>query len=441
MASPGAAGPEAAGPGAARRGAPGRGAGSQDEVRRHNLGALLRLLHERGATSRSDLVAHTGLNRSTVGALTTQLAEAGLVRECAPVGRGAAGRPSIVVEPCPPTYALAVEIGVDGLSAARVGLGGDVLQRCELRQDPGSRSPATTVARVRDLVDELLDGADRTAVCVGLGVAVAGLVRACDGTVRLAPNLRWDDVPLARLLHEELGVGVPVRVGNEADLGARAEHVRGAGVGVADMIYLSGEVGLGGGIILGGQPLTGAGGYAGEVGHMLVNPRGRACRCGRTGCWETEIGEDAVLVATRSAPGATLADVFAAHAAGHRPTRLGLENVGRWLGVGVANLVNLLNPELIVFGGLTRDLFPAVEPVVRESLASALLAPRAHVRLELPGLGGDSNLIGAAELAFAPLLDDPLGVLAEAARRPVPERRRPRRGRPTAVAPGRVAGG
>ena len=82
--------------------------------------------------------------------------------------------------------------------------------------------------------------------------------------------------------------------------------MRGAGAGVSDMIYLSGEVGLGGGIVLGGRPLTGAGGYAGELGHMLVNPRGRACRCGRSGCWETEIGEDAVLRATRAAPGATL---------------------------------------------------------------------------------------------------------------------------------------
>ena len=383
-------------------------------MRRHNLGGLLRLLHEQGAASRSELVARTGLNRSTVGALTTQLAEIGLVRESAPVGRGGAGRPSIVVEPCPPTYALAVEIGVERVSAARVGLGGTVLQRCATDSHGASHPPEATVAVVRDLVDALLLDVDPDAVCVGLGAGVAGLVRAADGTVRLAPNLGWQDVPLAALLGEALDTPLPVLVANEADLGARAEHVRGAGAGVDDVLYLSGEVGIGGGIILGGRALTGAGGYAGELGHMLVNPRGRACRCGRSGCWETEIGEDAVLRATGAA---SVEDVLAAAHAGSRPTRAGLEEVGRWLGVGLADLVNLLNPELVVFGGLTRALFPLVEPVVRDVLASALAAPRAQVRLELPGLYGDSNLLGAAEVAFAPLLHDPLGVLAAAAQR------------------------
>lgn len=398
----------------------GRGAASQEDVRRHNLGALLRLLHEQGAASRSDLVARTGLNRSTVGALTGQLAEAGLVRESAPVGRGGAGRPSILVAPDPPTHVLAVEIGVERLTAARVGLGGFVLQRCA-RDQHGAAVPATTtVARVRDLLAELLAGACPGDVCVGIGVAVAGLVRASDGTVRLAPNLGWSEVPLAALLREALAVPLPVRVGNEADLGARAEHVRGVGTGVDDMLYLSGEAGLGGGIIIGGRALTGAGGYAGELGHMLVNPGGRSCRCGRSGCWETEIGEDAVLRATGAA---SVEEVLAAAHAGSPATRAGLEEVGRWLGVGLADLVNLLNPELVVFGGLVRALFPLVEPVVREVLATALAAPRAQVRLELPGLGGDSNLLGAAEVAFAPLLHDPLGVLAAAAQHAPPRRR------------------
>jgi len=394
-----------------------RGAGSQEDVRRHNLGTLLRLLHVQGATSRSDLVARTGLNRSTVGTLATQLADVGLLRESTPVASGAAGRPSIVVEPCPRTYVLAVEVGVEHLSAARVGLGGVVLKRCALPQDPGDQDPVRTATKVRALLEELLEEAGAEQVCVGLGVAVCGLVRPTDGTVRLAPNLEWVDVPLGDLLKDELHPQLPVRVGNEADLGARAEHLRGAGAGVQDMVYLSGEVGVGGGIILGGRPLTGAGGYAGELGHMVVNPTGRRCRCGRSGCWETEIGEDAVLRATGRPPGTPLADVFAASRAGDLQVQSGLREIGMWLGSGVANIVNLFNPELILFGGLTSDLLRVLEPDVRASLGSTLHAPRAQVRLELPGLGADSNLIGAAELAFAPLLSDPLGVLAAARRR------------------------
>ena len=184
------------------------------------------------------------------------------------------------------------------------------------------------------------------------------------------------------------------------------------------MIYLSGEVGVGGGIMLEGGPLTGAGGYAGEVGHMVVNPRGRACRCGSSGCWETEIGEEALLIASglaESDPAAGIDDVLAAAEAGDPRATKAVREVGHWLGIGVANLVNLLNPEVVILGGLLRELYPAAEPQVRAAMAKALRAPREQVRLALPLLGGDSILLGAAELAFGPLLDDPLGALARGA--------------------------
>jgi predicted NBD/HSP70 family sugar kinase len=391
---------------------PARSAAASQEVRRHNLGGLLRLLHVRGPTSRSDLTAVIGLNRSTVRALTTELVEAGLVRESAPVGRGGAGRPSILVEPrSEHVWVLALDVGVEHIGAARIGLGGVVLDRRLGPLARGDGAVPEVLRRLRALAEPLLAAAETKPV--GVGVAVPGIVGAVDGMVRLAPNLGWVDVPLGRLLADELGTTVPVAVGNEGDLGVVAEHLRGVAAGASDAIYLSGEVGIGGGIILGGRPLTGAGGYAGEVGHMTVNPAGRRCRCGRRGCWETEVGLDAVLRAC-GAPDGELADLLAAHAAGDRAVRDGLRAVGRWLGIGVANLVNVFNPEVIVFGGLTRAIFPVMEPYVRAELAGALTAPRGQVRLELPGLGADSSLVGAAELAFAPLLSDPLGALARA---------------------------
>jgi predicted NBD/HSP70 family sugar kinase len=385
---------------------------TQEEVRRHNLGVLLRLLHVGGTASRSDLASVSGLNRSTVKALTTELAEAGLVRESAPVGRGGAGRPSILVEPrSEQVWALAVDVGVEHLTAARIGLGGVVLARREVRLPRDSGAVPEVLRRVHALVEPLLAAADRDPV--GIGVAVPGMVgTAPDPMVRFAPNLGWVDVPLGRLLADELDSGLTVAVGNEGDLGVMAEHLRGVAADAADAIYLTGEVGLGGGIIIGGRPLTGAGGYAGEVGHMSVNPAtGRVCTCGRRGCWETEVGADAVLLATGAPAGADPAGVLAeAVRTGDRAGKAVVRRVGRWLGVGVANLVNLFNPEVVVFGGLTRTLFPVLEPYVRAELATALAAPRDQVRLELPGLGPDSSLVGAAELAFAPLLGDPLGV-------------------------------
>lgn len=390
---------------------PRRAPASQDDVRRHNLGTLLRLLHVRGTTSRADLTALTGLNRSTVKGLTAELVDAGLVRENAPVGRGLAGRPSIGVEPASEVHVLALDLGVEHLTAARIGLGGVTLARRDVRQAPGDHDVQRILERLRRMVEELLAGAAPGEVCVGIGVGVCGVVSAEDGVVRFAPNLGWIDVPLRALLAECLGTALPVELGNDGDLGAMAEHLRGAGRGVSDLVFVSGEVGIGGGVVVGGRLVRGAGGYAGEIGHMSVDPRGALCRCGRRGCWETQISEAAVLAATAAPDGTSLEQVLAAYAQGEPWARTGVEQVGRALGRGVANLVNIFNPELIVFGGAVRHVFLATEPLVREVMRSALVAPSEHVQLAVAGLGNDPVTVGAAELAFAPLLDDPLAVL------------------------------
>jgi predicted NBD/HSP70 family sugar kinase len=388
-------------------------AASQDDVRRHNLGSLLRLLHVQGATSRADLAAATGLNRSTVKALTTDLVAAGLVRESAPVGRGGAGRPSITVAPASEdVYVLALDIGVEHLTAVRVGLGGVVLDRRELQQSESDYAVTRTLTRLERLARGLLASAPPSAVCTGIGVGVCGVVSDDDGKVRFAPNLAWVDVPLRDLLAKRLGTSLPIELGNDGDLGAMAESLRGVARGLSDVVYVSGEVGIGGGIILGGRPMRGTGGYAGEIGHMSVDPRGKVCRCGRRGCWETEISDQAVLSATGAPEGATLADVLAAYTAGERWAQPGMRRVGRFLGAGVANLVNVFNPELIVFGGSVRHIYVATEPLVREALTTALAAPVQQVRLAVAGLGDDSVAVGAAELSFARLLDEPLGTLA-----------------------------
>lgn len=386
---------------------------SQDAVRRHNLASLLRIVHVQGAMSRSDLAARTGLNRSTVKALTEDLVAAGLVRESVPVGRSGVGRPSLTVEPSSvDVYVLALDIGVEHLTAVHVGLGGVVLDRREFRQTPGDYGVGPTLDRLQRMVKQLQRGLPSDAVCVGIGVGVCGVVSADDGVVRFAPNLGWVDVPLRERLHSKLRLHLPIELGNDGDLGAMAEHLRGAAVGYDDVIYISGEVGVGGGVILSGRPMRGTGGYGGEVGHMSIDPRGRTCRCGRRGCWETEIGDEAVLLATGAPAGATLDDVLAAYADGERWPQAGMRRVGRALGVGVTNLVNIFNPQLVLFGGVSRQLFTATEGLVREALQRALAAPGEQVQLAVAGLGDDAIALGAAELAFAPLLADPLGALS-----------------------------
>jgi predicted NBD/HSP70 family sugar kinase len=395
-----------------------RTAANQDDLRRFNRARLLRRLHESGAASRSDLVAFSGLNRSTVGVLVSELADAGLVAEGAgPAGQ--VGRPSLLVRPVPSSAVVtAFDLRVERTVAALVGVGGEVLARKEVRHKRTSYTPQAAVKSMVQLAVQLLAQAG-DAAWVGVGVGVPGVVDHHGGRVRFAPNLGWQDVPLAALVAEgvraQLGRSPDVFVGNDADLGALSEHIRGVGAANRNLIFISGEVGIGGGVIIDGRQMMGAGGYGGEVGHMAVNPDGAICRCGARGCWETEIGRDAITAnAGLEGEQAEVADVVAAAGRGNPEAVQAVERAGEWLGIGLANLVNLFNPEVIVLGGHLRLLLPMVSGTIYRRIHFALPAMREQVRVETPALNGDSTLLGAAEAAFETLLSDPLTVLSQA---------------------------
>jgi len=388
-------------------------AGQRSEtVRRANLSAIVRQLHARGPHSRSTLVARTGLTRSAIRGLIGELAAAGLVSEQPPAPLGTPGRPSPMVRLNPQrAVVLALEIAVDSLAAAQVGVGGDVLAHARVDRERGHTSVDQISADLAELARAVVPRSRRDSTTIGIGVAMVGVVRRDDGLVSMAPNLGWTDVPLGERLAEALGTRAPIHVANEADLGALAEHRRGAAIDVEHMLYISGEVGVGGGIIVAGQPLTGVAGYGGEVGHVPVNPNGAACHCGSVGCWETEVGERALLRRAGHAVdgGRREVDAVLAEAESGDPTALAaLEAVGGWLGIGLAGLVNIFNPELVVLGGLFGRIHPFVIATVEHSLDRlALAAPRRLVRVVPATLGVDAPLLGAAELAFEVLLADP----------------------------------
>jgi len=382
-----------------------------ETVHRANLSAIVRGLHEHGPLTRSELVAATGLTRSAIRGLVGELCAAGLVTEDPAVSLGTPGRPSPVVRLVPTgAVVLALEILVDSIAAAIVGLGGETLVQVRVDRPRVQLSVDDVVADLASLAKDLRSRADGP--LVGIGVAVAGVVRRSDGLVSMAPNLGWVDVPLGARLARALAMTVPISVANDADLGALAEVRRGAAVGIDDVLFVSGEVGVGGGAVVGGRPLTGVAGYAGEIGHLPVNPDGAECRCGSTGCWETEVGEG-VLLARAGYPsdaGRAGVDAVLREAAAGSPTaNAALAHVGRWLGIGLAGLVNVLNPRLIVLGGLHGRIHPSVrETLEAEIERRSLPAPRGMVRIVPAQLGVDAPLVGAAELAFEPLLSDPV---------------------------------
>jgi predicted NBD/HSP70 family sugar kinase len=388
-----------------------------ETVRRANLSTILHELHLHGPLSRSELVSRTGLTRSAIRGLIGELADAGMVAEQRSSSVGMPGRPSPLSQPRADRYVvLALEIAVDSLAVALVGLGGSVLEHVRVDRARGHLEPERLVGDLARVARPLLERRAERSRIVGIGLSMVGVVRASDGMIRVAPNLGWQDVPIAEIVSRTLRLDVPVAVANEADLGALAEHRRGAAVGVDDVLYVSGEVGVGGGLIVGGRRLEGAGGYAGEIGHMPVNPSGADCRCGSTGCWETEVGERALLRRAGRRPTggrAAVDEVLEAAAAGSSRELAALAATGEWLGTGLAGLVNIFNPSLVVLGSVFGRMYPFVSTQIGQSLGrGAMRAPREMLHIVPAALGADAPLLGAAELAFEPLLIDPAGWLA-----------------------------
>lgn len=380
-------------------------------VRQANLAAVLDQLRRRGPLSRSGLVDATGLTRSAIGGLVGELADLGLVLEDAPLSDGSPGRPSPVARIDGARFgAIAIEIGVDELTTALVALDGTVVRMRRVARSRDRVLLAEVIADVVELVDDL-DGRD--AVVGGrhvtaIGVAVPALVRREGHAIAVAPNLGWFDVDLAPRLQEALGLAIPVFVGNDADLGALAEAT--FGVRADNMVFVSGEVGVGGSVVADGVELSGRNGFAGEFGHMPVNPSGHRCSCGARGCWETEIGERALLrrAGLDVDGGAPAVDELLDRAAAQDPLALtALEEEGRWLGVGIAGLVNAFDPDVVVLGALLNRLLPSVRTAMEAEIAArGIHSLDRTVPVVGSAFGRDATLIGAAELAFAPLLVD-----------------------------------
>ncbi|ALE73940.1 Xylose-responsive transcription regulator, ROK family [Pseudonocardia sp. Ae168_Ps1] len=378
-----------------------------DDARRHNRTALLRRLHVDGPCTRATLAGELGLNRSTIKSVVDGLAGAGVVSEAVPARRSGAGRPSLLVLPDPQAaVVLAVDVRVDQVALAMVGIGGQILGRHSWNLHRTTRLPGeviTHLAESAELLRDELGVRER-----GAGVSVPGVVRRADGFVHEAPNLGWRDVGLGSRLSSVLGT--PVQVANDAELGALAEHVRGVGRDVADMVYLSADVGVGGGVVSGGRPLRGTGGYVGELGHLLVRPDGRECFCGSRGCWETEVGEPALCRALGlpedTARGVLVAELRALAAVPGRAEHL-LGGYAGWMAAGLVTIVNMLAPELVVLGDLFGALPAPVVDRVRAEVERRSLVSRAvgGTRIAVSPLGRDGALVGAAELAFEPVLE------------------------------------
>lgn len=381
-------------------------------VRQGNLATILELIHRQGAISRSQLVSYSGLTRSAIGGLVTDLVELGFVSEEQSSSQGRPGRPSSSVIPTSETnVALSVVINVDSIVVSAIGFGGVALAGARTRSTSGGWLVDETLDLISSLIKDVRGELDPSARIFGIGVAVPGLVRHLDDCVVMAPNIGWSDVPLGPRLRELLSASIPVLVRNEANVGALAEIRRGAAAGHDHVLYLSGEVGVGGGVLSNRELVTGGSGFAGEIGHLHVNNDGRACRCGSFGCWESEVGEHALLARAGlpESGGSEAVDQLMERATmGDEVAMAAIAEHGRWVGIGLASLLNILDPEVVVFGGLFAQTFDLMRPAMDVELANrSLRSVRERCVLMASSLGPSALSIGAAELVWDLVIDDP----------------------------------
>ncbi|HEY9524486.1 MAG TPA: ROK family transcriptional regulator [Thermopolyspora sp.] len=373
------------------------------DVRATNLAVVLRFVRENAPCSRADIAASTGLNKATVSSLVADLIDRRLLRETG-LTENRVGRPAtMLVLDGSPYAAIGIEVNVDYLTAIAVDLAGSELVSWR-RSFPGATASANqAVAAIAGIARRVMGRMVKDARQVlGLTVAVPGLVDV-SGCVRVAPNLGWQDVELAGDLSKALrDPGFPVLVDNDANLAVLAEHRFGPHGSTANLVYLTGEIGVGAGVIMDGGLRRGSQGFAGEIGHIEIDPTGADCRCGRRGCLEAVAGIGAVI--QHIAPDATPAElelevdeVVRLARSGDRGMLDLLAGVGRNLGKGVAVLAGVLNPDVVIVGGYFVPLAPWLLPAAEEELLRRSIAPGAGgCTLVASTLGYGAAALGAA---------------------------------------------
>jgi glucokinase-like ROK family protein len=396
----------------------------QELVRKLNTAVILDCLRLNQLLSRADLSHRTGLNRSTVSNIVSELIAKRLVRETQPQ-KDKLGRPGMALELDPNGgAAIGVELNVDFISVLLTDFVAKPYWRKRIMVDPTTGQPAL-LATAEALIEEALEHARANKACpLGIGVGVPGLVDIQQGTLIFAPNLKWHDLPLRRMWSQRFGL--PVFVENDANAAALGEYYFGVAREVKNFIYLSTGVGLGGGIVLDGKLFRGHSGYAGEIGHTMIEPNGLPCGCGRRGCWETLVGPRAIVrqiqvtlqhgatslirdLAQHDLDNVTFEQIVAAAESGDAIALSALYTSAKWLGVGIANLVNVFNPEMVVLGGILSHASKLWEPVLTATVKElALKQPLATLKLTTSAHGAEACVVGTVALVLDDILRHPV---------------------------------
>jgi glucokinase-like ROK family protein len=394
--------------------------GDQDKVRKINKSIVMNTLRLHAPISRARVANLTGLNRGTVSNIIHVLIEEGLVSEN-DQENPKIGRPGINLSLRPDGGAVVgLEIGVDFINILLTNFAAETLWGTTVETDP-TQSQTSIISQAEQLIENALNIAQKNKLRpLGVGIGIPALINLQRGEVIFAPNLNWRNVPLRLMLNQHFRL--PIYIENDANLSALGEYYFGVARGCDNFIYLASGIGLGGGIMIGGKLFRGQHGYAGEIGHTQRDRQGEICGCGRRGCWETQVGPRAVLRRVTKEleihPDQFLLDAcqgdlnnltfnmvvkFALE--GNRTCNQAIEDVASYLGEGIADLVNIFNPELVVVGGTFILGKVILQPIIEKTIFSKALQPSADgLRVAFSERGTNACVFGAVAIVLDDIL-------------------------------------
>lgn len=395
----------------------------QNLVRKFNTSVVIDTLRHQAPLSRAELATSTGLNRSTISSIINSLLEDNLVQETM-LQSDRVGRPGMLLELNPSGgFAVGIEMGVDFFSLVVTDFVANVLWRKRIESDPNDGEKVILHRAFKVTEEAINEGRSRGLRPLGIGMGIPGLVDLRLGQVKFAPNLGWRNTPLRQLWSEEFHLSVFVE--NDSRAAALGEYYFGVARGMNNFIFLNADVGLGAGIIIGGKLFRGSRGYGSEVGHMIIDPNGELCGCGKHGCWETLVGPRAVVrrfketlrqgvpskvlhAVDNDLENVTFKGVATAALQGDAAALAAMQEVGKNLGLGIANLVNIFNPQMVVLGGelnfASEILLPVIQKVVAEN---AMEMTGEDVKITASVHGTDACVVGAATLVLDDILHEP----------------------------------
>ena len=383
---------------------PKNGDGTLAWLRHRNRQRVMEILRMHGRISQADIARATGLSRTTISTLINELKDEGLVSDVdTRSGHARGGRPGVqLVLRNPSRIVVGIDFGHSHVAIAVADLGHNVL--AEHRSDldvnrEAGRALDVAATMFAEVLSEV--GVDRTTV-LGAGMGIPGPVDTARGTAGSATILPgWVGLRIAAEMEQRLGI--PVQIENDANLGALAELTWGAGRDCSNFAYIKAATGIGAGIVIDGRLLRGATGTAGEIGHTTLDEAGPLCYCGNRGCLETVASGPAIvqLVGPVDGETLTLSQVVERASAGDLRCRRALADAGREIGVAVAGLCNLINPERVIVGGLMSRAGEVLLRPLRESIRRhAVQAAAETVEVRAAVFVERAELLGSVALAL-----------------------------------------